>query len=127
MYINIGMIKINIITNIASLNVGKTILCRNNSSTTNYPEAPTSESVQIEGQLNPVGSFPSPVPAASIPQTLPFKSPKIPKVPKLPHIPSFSAAMPSFPPIQAPSSGAPAGGSGFNAFVPIHPAARDRQ
>ncbi len=121
MQINIGMIKINIITNIASLNVGKTILCRNNSTTTNYPEAPTSESVQIEGQLNPVGSFPSPVSAAGFPQTLPFKPPKTPKAPKLPHIPSFSASTPSFPPIQTPASAAPAGGTGSSTFAPIHP------
>lgn len=65
MQINIGMIKINLITNIGSLNVGKTIICRNNASITDYPEAPTSESVQLQGQVNADGSLSVPGSAGS--------------------------------------------------------------
>jgi hypothetical protein len=37
MQINIGIIKINVITNVGSLNVGKTILCNNRSTVTVQP------------------------------------------------------------------------------------------
>jgi hypothetical protein len=37
MQINIGIIRINVITNVGSFNVGKTILCNNRSSVTMQP------------------------------------------------------------------------------------------
>jgi hypothetical protein len=37
MRINIGIIKINVITNVGSLNVGKTILCNNRATVTVQP------------------------------------------------------------------------------------------
>ncbi|CAG5088794.1 Putative uncharacterized protein [Thermobacillus xylanilyticus] len=37
MQINIGMIRINVITNVGSFNVGKTILCNNRSTVTVQP------------------------------------------------------------------------------------------
>lgn len=37
MRINIGVIRINVITNLGSLNVGKTILCNNRSAVTVQP------------------------------------------------------------------------------------------
>ena len=37
MRINIGIIRINVITNLGSLNVGKTILCNNRSAVTVQP------------------------------------------------------------------------------------------
>jgi len=116
MQINIGIIKVNVITNIASLNVGKTIVCRNSSAETNYPEAPTSKSVHFEGQLNAAGAFPPAVTAADFPQALPIK------VPKLPKLPPFSASMPSIPPINAPGFTGTSPGIGGSTFVPINPA-----
>jgi len=115
MQINIGIIKVNIITNIASLNVGKTILCRNSSAETNYPEAPTSKSAHFEGQLNAAGAFPLPVTAANFPQAL--------KLPKIPKLPPLTASTPSIPPINAPGFIGPLPGIGGSTFVPINPAA----
>jgi hypothetical protein len=59
--INISNIKINNISNIGSLNIGKTILCNNQVSTVDYPvkDAPYQKDPEVSQTTNP-GEFPVP-------------------------------------------------------------------
>lgn len=77
MNINIGMIKVNTIGTIGSLNIGKVILCRNESNTATY------------GTGQKVGDG---VAAAALPQqiTIP-EAPQTPPVPPTPASPATPA------------------------------------
>lgn len=55
MQINIGMIRINVITNVGSFNVGKTILCNNRSTVTVQPGPEDAGGTGAEGTAEPGG------------------------------------------------------------------------
>jgi hypothetical protein len=85
--INISTIDINSISNIGSLNIGKTILCNNHASTTEYPTpedsvengeeaAPSEEQAPIPGEVPIPGMGQAPIPGeVPVPGVIPAPSP----------------------------------------------------
>jgi hypothetical protein len=67
MQINIGIIRINVITNVGSFNVGKTILCNNRSSVTMQPgPAEPDDSQGAEGAADQGGQRREPTKQGSV-------------------------------------------------------------
>mgnify|MGYP006976758025 CR=1 FL=1 len=66
MQINIGIIKIHVITNVGSLNVGKTILCNNRATVSVQPEPAEPGGQQAAEESAGSGGLPHETPQRSV-------------------------------------------------------------
>lgn len=115
MEITIGMIKINVISNIASFNVGKTIICKNTTNSANYPAETFSTPQMLHTQQSKeVSAEPVPLPF-NVPKPIPFSAASLPatifpatqQLPVLPHTWSLTPGIASAPTLPPISQGGP--------------------